>query len=268
MAPTKRKSTNQQAATALVTNNGGSSSVLTNGHHNRDKDDAPPKHQESQESSSVSKQPLPTTSTESSSLVDDAHHHRFTTMFVAERVLMLGILLLTVGTLGFYYIPGMIVREDAPHRHHGIDAFYCASITLTTVGFGDICPGDDINLLGRIFLVLFSLCGLGIFCGPVMNLASSWRNHIPGGMAPLATCTLGMGVFIFGTLEGMDHTNAIYASVITGTTIGFGDRAPETNEGKIAVALYAIASVNVMAALLEPARQYLEAFCTQKVKVD
>jgi hypothetical protein len=36
---------------------------------------------------------------------------------------------------------------------------------------------------------------------------------------------------------------------------------PATDLGKIAVAIYAIVSVNVVVALLVPARQYLEGFC-------
>ena len=139
-----------------------------------------------------------------------------------------------------------------------------------------------------------------------MDLASAWRYQIPGGLPTLAGFTLGIGVLVFTTLEGLPHTDAMYASVITGTycvlranvkrakrqelaslncvlgmitrcfrsplgpgtTIGYGDLAPSSNVGKIAVALYAIASVNVMAILLEPARRYLELFCRTKPKMD
>mmetsp|Transcript_19912 Transcript_19912/g.25647 ORF Transcript_19912/g.25647 Transcript_19912/m.25647 type:complete len:233 (-) Transcript_19912:153-851(-) len=189
--------------------------------------------------------------------------------FAAERVFLLGAILLLIGTAGFYNIPGMVVLDDdeKSKRNHLVDSFYCAAITLTTVGFGDICPGETI-FFGKIFLVLFSLSGLGIFCGPIMDLASSWRYQIPGGIPTLASFTLGVGVLVFTTFEGLDQTDAIYASVITGTTIGYGDKAPSTNMGKIAVALYAIASVNAMACILAPACQYMEAFCKAKVKTD
>jgi hypothetical protein len=39
---------------------------------------------------------------------------------------------------------------------------------------------------------------------------------------------------------------------------------PATDLGKIAVAIYAIVAVNVVVALLVPARQYLEGFCRVK----
>ena len=48
------------------------------------------------------------------------------------RVLLVGAALLTVGTLGFYYIPGLIQKDMDSPGNHLINAFYCASITLTT----------------------------------------------------------------------------------------------------------------------------------------
>jgi hypothetical protein len=48
----------------------------------------------------------------------------------SQRVLMLGAILLTIGTLGFYYIPGMIL--DGAAGSHLVNAFYCAAMTLTT----------------------------------------------------------------------------------------------------------------------------------------
>lgn len=47
----------------------------------------------------------------------------------------------------------------------------------------------------------------------------------------------------------------------TGATIGYGDVTPKTDMGKIAVALYAITSVQAVAILLEPGRVFLEALC-------
>jgi hypothetical protein len=52
--------------------------------------------------------------------------------------------------------------------------------------------------------------------------------------------------------------------LFAGTTIGYGDMTPATDLGKIAVAIYAIVAVNVVVALLVPARQYLEGFCRVK----
>ena len=83
----------------------------------------------------------------------------------SNKTLALGAAILLVGALGFLHLPGMLPSDATP-----IDAIYCATITLTTVGYGDICP-DSPNELGKLFLVVLSFTGLGFFCGPVSQLA-------------------------------------------------------------------------------------------------
>ena len=46
------------------------------------------------------------------------------------RVLIVGALLLTIGTLAFRNIPGMIKKDVG--GNHLVNAFYCAAITLAT----------------------------------------------------------------------------------------------------------------------------------------
>jgi Ion channel len=132
------------------------------------------------------------------------------------------------------------------------------------IGYGDICPGN-LTLYGKLFLVLFVLCGMGMFCGPVMDITSSWRTQVPhGSVIILSSVVLGLGVIIFTSIEGVSNTDALYASIITGTTIGYGDLTPKSNSGKIAVALYGVLGINVIAILLQPARDFFESFCHVK----
>lgn len=51
-------------------------------------------------------------------------------------------------------------------------------------------------------------------------------------------------------------------------TQGYGDVTPSTNEGKIAVAMYAILVSNVVGGLLQPARVYLESLCHKNISDD
>ena len=46
------------------------------------------------------------------------------------RVLLVGVTLLAVGTAGFYYLPGMMDKNDAGNPL--VNSFYCATMTLTT----------------------------------------------------------------------------------------------------------------------------------------
>jgi len=63
--------------------------------------------------------------------------------------------------------------------------------------------------------------GLGMFCGPVMDLAGTWSANVPGGVFALASVTLALGVMLFTYVEEMSEYDAAYMSFITGTTIGY-----------------------------------------------
>eukprot|EP00804_Cyclotella_cryptica_P020867 CCRYP_011457-RB/>CCRYP_011457-RB protein AED:0.27 eAED:0.27 QI:51/0/0.5/1/0/0.5/2/0/159 len=153
----------------------------------------------------------------------------------SSRLLTVAATLMGVGTVGFYNIDGMMAHDAKGHRW--INAFYCCVITLTTVGYGDICPSDKLSHLGQIFIISLSFCGLGMFCGPIMDFSSSWKTRIPGGVIGPGLCALGVGILLFTQIEEMSVANAAYLAVITGTTVGYGDLRPATDVGRLATAL-------------------------------
>jgi len=175
-----------------------------------------------------------------------------------DRVMMLGCGLVMMGMIGFYTLPGMIVEDAGGSK--SVNAFYCSVMTLTTIGFGDICPGQT-DFTGRIFLTFLPILGLGFFCGPLLELASSWQRQVPGGIVALASFTLALGVSMLTALEGFSYSDAAHLCVITGTTIGYGDITPHSDLGRFMLALYALLVVNVMGGLLDVVRQQLEVFC-------
>mmetsp|Transcript_27431 Transcript_27431/g.54889 ORF Transcript_27431/g.54889 Transcript_27431/m.54889 type:complete len:207 (+) Transcript_27431:223-843(+) len=182
----------------------------------------------------------------------------------AARIIMVAYTLATIGTLGFHFIDGMIA-EDAG-GNPWINAFYCSVITLTTVGYGDICPSDKMSHAGRIFIIALSFCGLGMFCGPIMDLSSSWKERIPGGIIGPGTFALASGIVLFTYFEGMSIIDAAYFTIITGTTVGYGDLGPKTDFGRLATALFAILVVNVIGGMLEPAKKYLSDLCVVSIE--
>lgn len=191
-----------------------------------------------------------------------------------DRVLVMGIALLFVASLGFYAIEGLI-DKDATGRME-VNAFYCAVMTLTTIGYGDICPTstEQTGIEGKLFILIISFLGLGMICGPFLDVtAAIWRHQLlfpggggGGGILSLTMYTLGMGVCIFTYAEGLTLGEAVYASVITGTTIGYGDATPTTDIGKILVALYAIMVVNVWGSALQLSKEILMKFCMTPTK--
>jgi|TARA_B110000208_G_scaffold186703_2_gene243624 hypothetical protein len=183
-----------------------------------------------------------------------------------NKTIALGAALVGLGAYGFHELPGMIGGDNLS-ANKWIDSFYCSVITLTTVGYGDICPSNP-NDIGKLFLVVLSFLGLGFFCGPIMDFAASWRHSIPGGNVVTFAATLGLGVALFTQLEGMTPKDAAYYSVVTGTTIGYGDMSPKTDHGKIAAAFYALVAVNVVGALLDPCKEILQGFASDTGSFD
>ena len=73
--------------------------------------------------------------------------------------------------------------------------------------------------------------------------------------------TYGMGFAVFRYEGHLSMTDAIYASVITGTTIGYGDVTPKTNMGKVLVAMYALLGVGVTGVVLDVLKEQWMQLC-------
>jgi hypothetical protein len=68
--------------------------------------------------------------------------------------------------------------------------------------------------------VALAFSGLGMFCGPIMDLAASWKNKLEGRVALLGTL-VATAVFVFAfLLEEMSQAEAAYFSIITGKYLG------------------------------------------------
>jgi voltage-gated potassium channel Kch len=62
--------------------------------------------------------------------------------------------------------------------------------------------------------------------------------------------TLIIGVVMMRYLEGLETIDALYFSVVSLTTVGYGDFTPETTGGKIFVMGYLLVGIGIVAALL------------------
>jgi hypothetical protein len=180
----------------------------------------------------------------------------------SSRVVLVGMGLVGIGMAGFYYIPGLMAEDEKGDRL--VNAFYCSAITLTTVGFGDICPSSP-DFYGRVFLTVLALLGLGFFCGPILSMTSLWQTQVPGGVASLFLVTLAVGISTLSQLENMSMSDAIHLTVITGTTVGYGDITVSTDEGKLFLAVFAILICGMFGAVLDVSKGLLESLCKVSV---
>ena len=67
--------------------------------------------------------------------------------------------------LVFFVLVILIVGTTFYHHFEGwrwLDSFYFSSISLTTVGYGDLAPKTDI---GKIFTVVYIFSGVGVILG-------------------------------------------------------------------------------------------------------
>ena len=73
---------------------------------------------------------------------------------------VLVVVTLAAGTLFYWEIEGWTL----------LDAFYFSSITLTTVGYGDIAPATD---AGKLFTVFYVFTGIGLIVAFVNAVAKA-----------------------------------------------------------------------------------------------
>jgi len=60
------------------------------------------------------------------------------------------------------------------------------------------------------------------------------------------TIMISFGTVVYHFLEGWSWINSLYFSVITLSTIGYGDFSPQTNEGKLFTIFYIIIGIGII----------------------
>ena len=105
----------------------------------------------------------------------------FVRVLSKEKEVLLSVLMLAI----FYiFITALIMFNAEPHInpqtgeitfHSFFDALYWATVTLTTVGYGDLCPVTNI---GRVVSMLSSLFGVAIIALPSGVITASYLEEL------------------------------------------------------------------------------------------
>ena len=161
---------------------------------------------------------------------------------------------------------GMVAYSFVFEKWPIIDSLYFTVVMLTSAGYGDLSPSTP---GGKIFTALFALAGivmLGMVLGVVgstlveeqvaasQNVGkskgklerqssihdryeeSSFLSKISGHLPEFAFVLLG-GIAV-GMMEHWNLFDSFYYSVITATTIGFGDLAPKSEFARAVAIVY------------------------------
>ncbi|MCM1301454.1 MAG: ion transporter [Bacteroides cellulosilyticus] len=105
----------------------------------------------------------------------------FARVLCKERKVLLSVLMLA---LFYIFLTALVMFNAEPHIdpetgeatfESFFDALYWATVTLTTVGYGDLCPVTDI---GRIVSMLSSLFGVAIIALPSGVITASYLEEL------------------------------------------------------------------------------------------
>ncbi|CAM8959445.1 unnamed protein product [Rhodiola kirilowii] len=163
-----------------------------------------------------------------------------------------------------------------------VDALYFCIVTMCTIGYGDIAP---LTPSTKIFACFFVLIGFGfidvllsgvvnyvldlqenmILTGIQVNKAKTrdgfsardyiidvekgrMRIRLKVGLALLVVLLcIGTGAIVLYVFEDLDWVDSVYLSVMSVTTVGYGDRAFTTLSGRLFAAVWLLISTLAVA---------------------
>ncbi|PIN23438.1 Tandem pore domain K+ channel [Handroanthus impetiginosus] len=189
-----------------------------------------------------------------------------------------GVILLII-----YLSLGVIIyscnRDDfrASETHPVVDALYFCIVTMCTIGYGDITPDSTAT---KLFSITFVLVGFGFIdilltgmVGYMLDLQENYLlrtikgggAHDPGSyiidvkkgrmrirmkvalaLGVVILC-IGIGVAVMHFVERLSWLDSFYLSVMSVTTVGYGDRAFTSLSGRIFASIWLLVSTLAVA---------------------
>ncbi|CAH9079494.1 unnamed protein product [Cuscuta europaea] len=216
--------------------------------------------------------------------INDIEHH---SSAIPKPPLKLAIVRQAIVLLGLYLILGVSIYSlfkehfRGSETHPVVDALYFCIVTMCTIGYGDITPDSP---AAKLFSVMFVLVGFGfidiLLSGMVtyvldlqesylLKTVKSKGGHVRGSyiidvkkgrmrirmkvtlaLGVVVLC-IGVGVVVMHFVERLGWLDSLYLSVMSVTTVGYGDRAFNSLTGR------AFASFWLLVSTLAVARAFL-----------
>jgi hypothetical protein len=105
----------------------------------------------------------------------------------------------------------------------------------------------DLTLIGLVVVLGILLTVVARFARAIGQMARSPELR---ALLLIVLATLLAGMFFYHRVEGWTFLDALYFSVITLTTVGYGDFSPQTPLGKIFTMIYILAGLGLLAAFV------------------
>jgi len=213
-------------------------------------------------------------------VISDFNHHssdkrpQFGSQSIVHQAVILLVLYLALGVVIYWFN-----RHDftATETHPIVDALYFCIVTMCTIGYGDITPNSTAT---KIFSILFVLIGFGfidiLLSGMVSYVLDLQENHLlrtvkgrgekdgrsylvdvkKGRMRirmkvalalGVVVLCIGLGVTVMHFVERLGWVDSFYLSVMSVTTVGYGDHAFKTMHGRIFAAIWLLVSTLAVA---------------------
>ncbi|KAK4347332.1 hypothetical protein RND71_033671 [Anisodus tanguticus] len=192
---------------------------------------------------------------------------------VGQGVVLL-ILYLTLGVAIYSFFKD---HFKATETNPIVDALYFCIVTMCTIGYGDITPDSTVT---KLFSILFVLVGFGfidiLLSGMVSYVLDLQENSLlrsikrgnshdarsyiidvkKGRMRirmkvalalGVVVLCIGIGVTVMHFVEKLGWIDAFYLSVMSVTTVGYGDRAFQSMTGRIFASIWLLVSTLAVA---------------------
>ncbi|KAL1200685.1 Two-pore potassium channel 3 [Cardamine amara subsp. amara] len=214
-------------------------------------------------------------------VINDLHHPirskdpTETSRSVVRQAFALLVVYLSLGVLIYWLNRDHYVVNQT---HPVVDGLYFCIVTMCTIGYGDITPNSVVT---KLFSIMFVLVGFGFIdillsgmVSYVLDLQESYmldsakrrdepdnarsyiidvkkgrmRIRLKVGLAlGVVVLCIGVGIGIMHYIEKIGWLDSFYLSVMSVTTVGYGDRAFKTLPGRLFAAVWLLVSTLAVA---------------------
>ena len=79
----------------------------------------------------------------------------------------------------------------------------------------------------------------------------AFQQHVYSRLLGAAVLLIAVGTLVFSALEDWSYVDSFYFSVVTTTTVGFGDITPDTDGAKLFTVAYIIVGISIITTFLD-----------------